>query len=180
MFVAYFPRKMCVGYRGKGRGGWWRVWGVRWDWAMTLGMGFLVCVLMDDGYTRNVALLLMIIMYMRSLLNWLGTWKTGLRRGPQGNGRGGKGSLISLSSYLTILLLSILGYQLPFWFYTTLHTWLPLSLPRWVPWCALRDNGWAEIGSRKWRAVLGLNTRNERRRRGATYSRWLVTQVDRH
>ncbi len=95
---------------------------------MTLGMGFLVCVLMDAGYTRNVALLLMIIMYMRSLLNWLGTWKIGLWRGPQGNGMGGKGSLISLSSYLTILLLSILGYQLPFLvLYHTSHLLASLS-----------------------------------------------------
>ena len=126
--MAYFPRKMCVGYRGKGRGGWWWVWGVRRDWATTRGMGFLICVLMDDGYTRNVALLLMIIMYMRSLLNWLGTWKIGLWRGPQGNGMDGKRSLISLSSYLLYFYCLYLAANYLFGFFTTLHTCLPLSL----------------------------------------------------
>ncbi len=155
VFVAYFPRKMCVGCRGEGRGGWWWVWGVRRDWAMARGMGFLVCVLMDDGYTRNVALLLMIIMYMRSLLSWLGTWKIGLWRGPQGNGMGGKGSLISLSSYLLYFYCLYLAANYHF---GSLPHFTPacLSLPWCVPWCVhfgitdgqrlVRGNGARSLG----------------------------------
>jgi hypothetical protein len=90
--------------------------------------------------------------------------------------------MISLST--TSILLSILrAAQLLVWIYHASHLLLvSLSLRALVFRLGVclgvhfgTTDGWAEIGRGKWRAVLGLNTRNERATRSIRSSRWPAT-----